>query len=62
VLVMHECCKGCTYTLAKVFGLGMSVSVEIVWNKIKQSRYRPQWPRGFQEVKVPRFYDETGRW
>jgi len=27
--------------------------------KVKQSHYRP---RGFQEVKVPRFCDDTGWW
>jgi hypothetical protein len=31
--------------------------------KVKQSRYRPEWPRGFQEVKVLRFPDNgTGWW
>jgi hypothetical protein len=32
--------------------------------KVKQSRYRPvEWPRDFQEVKVPRFHDNgTGWW
>ena len=25
--------------------------------KVKQSRYRPEVPRGFQEVKVPRLRD-----
>jgi hypothetical protein len=25
--------------------------------KVKQSRYRSRGPRGFQEVKVPRFHD-----
>jgi len=25
--------------------------------KVKQSRYGLDWPRGFQEVKVPRFRD-----
>jgi hypothetical protein len=29
----------------------------------KQFPYRPEWPRGFQEVKVPRFHDNgTGWW
>jgi hypothetical protein len=29
--------------------------------KVKQYRYRPKGPRGFQEVKVPRFFDnDTG--
>ena len=31
--------------------------------KVKQSRYRPEVPRGFQEVKVPKFRDNgTGWW
>jgi len=31
--------------------------------KVKQSSYRPEVPRGFQEVKVPGFRDNgTGRW
>jgi hypothetical protein len=31
--------------------------------KVKQSRYRPEVPRGFQEVKVPRVHDNgTGWW
>ena len=25
--------------------------------KVKYPRYRPTWPRGFQEVKAPRFHD-----
>jgi len=30
---------------------------------VKQSRYNLEWPRGFQEVKVPRFHDNgTGWW
>ena len=31
--------------------------------KVNQSRYRPEVPRGFQEVKVPRFRNNgTGWW
>jgi hypothetical protein len=31
--------------------------------KVKQFRYRPEWARGFQEVKFPRFNDNgTGQW
>jgi len=31
--------------------------------KVNQSHYRPEVPRGFQEVKVPRFRDNgTGWW
>ena len=30
--------------------------------KVKQSRYRPEVPRGFQEVKVPRFHDNGAGW
>ena len=29
--------------------------------KVK-SRYRLEWPRGFQEVKVPRFHDNATGW
>ena len=29
---------------------------------LKQSHYRPEWPRGFQEVKVPRFRDNGSGW
>ena len=31
--------------------------------EVKQSRYRPEMPRGFQEVKFPIFHDKgTGWW
>ena len=31
--------------------------------KVNQSHYRPEVPRGFQEVKVPRLHDnDTGWW
>jgi len=30
--------------------------------KVNQSHYRPEVPRGFQEVKVPRFRDNGTRW
>jgi hypothetical protein len=29
---------------------------------VNQSHYRPEAPRGFQEVKVPRFYDNSTGW
>jgi len=29
--------------------------------KVNQSHYRPEVPRGFQEVKVPRLRDNGGR-
>jgi len=36
---------------------------EIKVKKVNQSHYRPKVPRGFQEVKVPRFHDNgTGWW
>ena len=36
---------------------------KLLYVKIKQSCYRPEGPRGFQEVKVPRFHDnDTGWW
>ena len=31
--------------------------------KVVSLTHRLEWPRGFQEVKVPRFHDNgTGRW
>jgi len=30
--------------------------------KVNQSHYRPEVPRGFQEVKVPRLRDNGPRW
>jgi len=30
--------------------------------KVKQSHYRPEVPRGFQEVKVPRLRDNGPGW
>jgi len=36
--------------------------MELQTVKAKQSRYRPVWPRGFLEVKVPRFHDNGTRW
>ena len=30
---------------------------------VKQSRYRPKWPRGIEEVTVPTFHENgTGWW
>ena len=41
----------------------MMMMMMIIIIIIKQSRYRPGVPRGFQEVKVPRFHDNgTGWW
>jgi len=39
-------------------------SLSIKWNskKLKQSHYRPEVPRGFQEVKVPRLRDNGPGW
>jgi len=31
-------------------------------NKVNESHYRPEGPRGFQEVKVPRLRDNGPRW
>ena len=47
-----------------------SVRNLIIWKKALVSNGREsspvtvlEWPRGFQEVKVPRFHDnDTGRW
>jgi len=30
--------------------------------KVNQSHYRPEVPRGFQEVKVPRLHDNGPEW
>jgi len=30
--------------------------------KVKQSHYRPEMSRGYQEVKVPRFHDNVPGW
>ena len=48
----------------------LSLYFRAVWNgrnlhdkKANQSHYRPEVPRGFQEIKVPRFHDNgTGWW
>jgi len=38
-------------------------SFSYILKVVKQSRYGLEWPRGFQEVKVPRFHDNgTGWW
>jgi hypothetical protein len=34
----------------------------IVKVKVNQSHYRPEVPRGFQEVKVPRLHDNGPGW
>jgi hypothetical protein len=47
----------CKDPLGSIKGLLVAQTV-----KVKQSRYRPDWPRRFQEVKVPRFHDNgTGK-
>jgi len=59
-----QACNGIALTLNIV----KSVLVEIVRVlsskvKVKQSGTGLDWPRGFQEVKVPRSYDKgTGWW
>jgi len=41
----------------------LTVSREVARCKVNQSHYRPEVPRGFQEVKVPRLRDNgTGWW
>ena len=41
----------------------VSFSLNLVKNKkINQSHYRPEVPRGFQEVKVPRLRDNGPGW
>jgi len=37
----------------------MHVKVKV---KVNQSRYKLEWPRGFQEVKVPRLCDNGTGW
>ena len=38
------------------------VPTQTVPLNVNQSRYWPGWPRGFQEIKVPRFHDNgTGK-
>jgi len=49
------------------FGTGalcvLSVSVLHLGSKVNQSHYRPEVPRGFQEVKIPRLRDSgPGCW
>jgi len=35
---------------------------ELVKKKVNQSHYRPEVPRGFQEIKVPRLRDNGPGW
>ena len=39
-----------------------SYILKVVKQKVKESRYGLEWPRGFQEVKVPRFHDNGTGW
>jgi hypothetical protein len=46
------------WPLAKVFP-----DETCIFKKVKQSRITGlEWPKGFQEVKVPKFRDDTGWW
>jgi len=33
-----------------------------IYEKVNQSHYRPEVPRGFQEVKAPRLHDNDRGW
>jgi hypothetical protein len=46
----------------KVFSLTHRPHVLYKEVKVKQSRSGVEWPRGFQEVKVPRFLDNGTEW
>jgi len=47
--------------VAVVVAVAVVVVAAIV--KVNQSHYRPEEPRGFQKVKVPRYHDNgTGYW
>jgi len=40
-----------------------AIQINKFWDVKNQSHYRPEVPRGFQEVKVPRLRDNgTGWW
>jgi len=39
-----------------------SYSLKSSKNKVNQSHYRPEMPRGFQEVEVPRLRDHGPGW
>jgi len=41
-------------TNARYHTLPSCINIEV---KVNQYHYRPEWPRGFQEVKVPRLHD-----
>jgi len=43
--------------------LSVCILTHGIHKKVNKSNYRPEVPRGFQEVKVPRFHDNgTGLW
>ena len=44
------------------FHVGLRYNSFIISIKINQYHYRPEVPRGFQEVKVPRFRDNGPEW
>jgi len=45
-----------------VFRYKWYLSTEVVKDKVNQSHYRPEVPRGFQEVKVSRLHDSVPGW
>jgi hypothetical protein len=56
--------KDCLHFIGPLFIYKLHYSnYVIVKVNAKQSHYKPDRPRGFQEVKVPRFLDnDTGLW
>jgi len=53
------CIKGLAGPKAKFELTGVKTHIPV---KVKQSHYRPEVPRGFQEVKVPRLRDNGPGW
>jgi len=56
-IVEHKKSKQVVKTYVSSYSVGVKVKV-----KVKQSLYRPELSRVFQEFKVPRFHDNGTRW
>jgi len=56
--------QGKLWLLKREIGYGLEKYGRIYYdnNKVNQSHYRPEVPRGFQEVKVPRLRDNGPGW